>query len=99
MTWTAIPRFPLNCFPAVTRSELIKPDPYLVHPMARDLEMNSDPLFTRFDTEEGETTGEVWFPPSLFLQATMGRFGRNFIVFIRALLKKSDEPVKGIELL
>jgi hypothetical protein len=69
------------------------------HPLAKNIEVDGEPSITIFDTEEDETTGEVWFPRSRFSPETMERFGRNFVVFIKALLRQANEPVKGIELL
>jgi hypothetical protein len=67
------------------------------HPMMRNVEIDGEPSILLFDDDD-EITGNVWFPMNRFSVDTMERFGRNFLVFIKALLRQPDERVKGIVL-
>jgi hypothetical protein len=68
------------------------------HPMVRNLEIDSEPSILLSDTDD-EIIGDVYFPLSRFSRDTMERFGRNFLEFIRALLRQPEERVKDIVLL
>jgi hypothetical protein len=67
------------------------------HPMMKSLEIDAEPSILLSDTDD-EIIGEVWFPLNRFSAETMERFGRNFLVFIEALLRQPDATVKGIAL-
>jgi Condensation domain/TubC N-terminal docking domain len=69
-----------------------------VPPLARILDTDGEPSIGLLDTEEGEIAGEVWFPLNRFSVATMERFGRNFLVFIRALLRQPEGRVHDVSL-
>jgi hypothetical protein len=68
------------------------------HPMARNLELDGEPSVLLFDADD-EIVGDVYFPLNRFSMDTMERFGRNFLVFIRAMLRQPEEHVKNILLL
>lgn len=68
-----------------------------VHPMLRKLELNLDyePSIRLCDTDEA-IVGDVHFPLSRFSIHTMERFGRNFLMLIRTLLRQPEGRVKDI---
>jgi non-ribosomal peptide synthetase component F len=65
------------------------------HPMLKNLERDNEPVILLFDTDD-EIVGDVCFPLNRFSIDTMERFGRNLLVFIRALLRQPDDRVKDI---
>jgi hypothetical protein len=67
-----------------------------VHPMGKNLEVDGEPSIGLLETEEGGIAGEVWFPLNRFSVETMERFGRNFLVFIQALLRQPEGRVRDI---
>lgn len=67
------------------------------HPMVRNLELDGEPFVLLFDADD-EIVGDVYFPVNRFSVDTMERFGRNFLVFIRALLRQPEKRVKDIVL-
>jgi hypothetical protein len=67
-----------------------------VRPMTRNMELDGEPSILLFDTDGDETVGEVGFPLSRFSVDTMERFGRNFLVFVRALLRQPAGLVKDV---
>jgi hypothetical protein len=68
------------------------------HPMRKNLERDTEPFLLLYDIDE-EIAGSIWYPLNRFSNDTMDRFGRNFLVFIRALLKDPKERVKDVLLL
>lgn len=64
-------------------------------PSIRNLEADSEPSIVLSDADD-EIVGDVYFPLNRFSVETMERFGRNFLMFIRALLRQPEERVKGI---
>lgn len=67
-----------------------------VHPMARDMDVDAEPSIELFETENDEIAGGVWFPLNRFSVETMERLERNFLVFIRALLRQPEGRVRDI---
>lgn len=65
------------------------------HPMVRNYEMDGEPCVLFLDADD-EIVGDVYFPLDRFSVDTMERFGRNFPVFIRALLRQPEERVNDI---
>lgn len=68
------------------------------HPIIKNLELDIEPLIGLTETDDA-IVGGVGFPLNRFSFDTMERFGRNFLVFITALLRQPEKPVKGISLL
>jgi len=68
------------------------------HPMLKSLEVDNEPTILLFDSDD-EIRGEVNFPLDRVSIASMESFGRNFLLFIRALLRQPQERVKDIALL
>jgi hypothetical protein len=66
--------------------------------MLKMLELDHEPGVLLFDTDDG-IVGDVLFPLKRFSVDTMERFGRNFLAFIMALLRKPTERVTSIALL
>jgi hypothetical protein len=66
------------------------------HPMARNLDRDNEPFIALSETEGGEIAGGIWFSLNRFSVDTMERFGRNFLLFIRALLMQPVGRVKDI---
>lgn len=69
-----------------------------VHPMLKALELDHDPMVMLCDTFD-EIVGDIAFPLHRFPLHTMERFGRNFLVFIRTLIREPGRRVKDILLL
>lgn len=68
------------------------------NPMQKSLERDTEPMIGFVDTDE-EIGGVVVFPLNRFSVETMERFGRNLLVFLRALLRHPDGRVKDVLLL
>lgn len=68
-----------------------------VHPMAKKLELDHEPVMLLYDTDD-EVVGGMHFPLNRFSVDTMERFGRNFTTFIYALLRQPEERVKDMSL-
>jgi len=68
------------------------------HPMLRNLERDTEPVILLYDTD-GDTVGGIHFPLNRLSKETMERFGRNFLVFIGALLRQPEGRIKDISLL
>ena len=56
------------------------------HPLARNLELDSEPFTLLYDVEGREVAGEVWFPRHRFSAHSMQRFASSFVFFIRMML-------------
>jgi hypothetical protein len=69
------------------------------HPMARNLEVDGEPSIFLLDAADGGISGEVSFPMNRFSVDTMGRFGRNVLVLIEALIRKPEGRIKDVLLL
>lgn len=67
------------------------------HPALRKLELDREPVLVLFDADE-EVVGGVRFPLNRYSIDSMERFGRNFLVFIEALLGRAEECVSDIVL-
>lgn len=63
--------------------------------MIRNLELDADPVIVLSEADD-EIIGDLHFPLTRFSMATMEEFGRNFLVFIRALLRHPDGRVKDV---
>jgi hypothetical protein len=68
------------------------------HPMTRSLGFDGEPSVLLVEAD-GEILGDVYFPLSRFSVDTMSRFGRNFLAFIEALLRRPEERVKNLSLI
>lgn len=69
-----------------------------INPRLKNLERDTEPFIVFFDSDDG-IVGGVWFPLNRFSVSTMERFGRNFLVFIRGMLRQPEGRVKDISLL
>ena len=65
------------------------------NPILRNLEKDNEPVMGLRETEDG-IVGGVLFPLNRFSTDTMERFGRNFLVFIRQLIRQPEERVSGV---
>jgi hypothetical protein len=65
------------------------------HPGLKYVRRDTEPMLLLFETDD-EISGGVQFPVSRFSKEMMERFGRNFLVFITALLRQPDALVKNI---
>jgi NRPS condensation-like uncharacterized protein len=94
-----IPEEPKIAAPDLNRSgHSITADPIeFLNPELRNLEWNNDPEILLFD--HGETiSGHLYFPTNRFSAAIMARFGRNIMVFVRALVEAPGQSIKDIAL-
>lgn len=63
-----------------------------------NFDVDIEPMIGLVETDEGIDV-TVEFPRKRFSDETMERFGRNLLVFITALVRKPEQPVKGVPLL
>lgn len=68
------------------------------HPMLKELALDHEPVTLLYDTDD-EVVGDVHFSLNRFSVDTMERFGRNFLMFVGALLREPEGRVKDIFLL
>lgn len=68
------------------------------HPMLKSLERDNEPMILLYDGDD-EIVGGMHFPLNRFSIDTMERFGRNFLLFVKALVRQPDENLKDILLL
>lgn len=68
-----------------------------VHPMLKKVELDREPGILLYDSDD-DVVGGVYFPLNRFSVENMERFGRNFLVFIRALLRQPEDRVSDIVL-
>lgn len=66
-----------------------------VHPMLEKLELDHEPVMLFYDADH-QVVGDLLFPRNRYSVDTMQRFGRNFLVFIEALLKRPESRVKDV---
>lgn len=71
---------------------------HFTHPMLKQLELDQEPFVLLFDDDD-EVVGDVYFPLNRFSVEMMERFGRNFLVFVDALLRQPLERVNAISLI
>jgi len=74
----------------------ISPEPF-VNPALKMLEWDNEPMIILYDADDA-ISGAVRFPLNRFSVETMEKFGRNFLVFVEALLTRPDAHVKNIDL-
>jgi len=70
----------------------------LVRSLVARVEGDGEPCIVLFDTEDGETACEVWFPTDRFSKSTMERFGQHFLFFTRMLLDQPEGRVSDIQM-
>lgn len=64
-------------------------------PMLKTLELDVEPMILLFDTDD-EVVGGIYFSLNRFSLSRMERFGRNFLMFIEALLRQPERRVRDI---
>lgn len=67
------------------------------HPMLPQLQRDNEPMVRFMDTEE-DVLGELQFPLSRFSAGFMECFGRNVLLFLRALILRSEQCVGDLPL-
>jgi hypothetical protein len=67
------------------------------YPAITNAEFDGEPRTVLAETDDG-AVGYVRFPPSRFSSETMGRFRRNFILFLEVLLKEPERQISSVAL-
>lgn len=80
-----------------TEREIVVSPVTFDHPMLRFLERDTEPATVFVDTDR-DVLCSVYFPLNRFSVDTVQRFAKNILVFLNALLKQPETPVRDIPL-
>lgn len=68
-----------------------------VHPIVRKLDWDHEPMMQVYDADRGLVV-DLYYPLDRFSACLMERFARSFKVFIEALVRHPETPVREVPL-